>query len=168
MIYNAPSCAKTIAYKFQVKFSNGSRLKIKSFGIKASRFVFEQMGENWPCFPRDEIYSAMEPAPCLSLSFIGCWCWPSERTFCLRLFLRGEQKGVVLGLGLLRTIHSPFCSLTNISTEVNLVILHEKHFFYPHTYSTGQSCPTAALYYTTIFCSVDVYQLFIYSSIDVF
>lgn len=37
-----------------------------------------------------------------------------------------------------------------------------------HTYSTGHYCPTAALYYTTIFCSVDLYQLFICSSIDVF
>lgn len=42
------------------------------FNVEASRFVFEQMGENWTHFPRDEIYSAMEPGPCLSLSFIGC------------------------------------------------------------------------------------------------
>ena len=34
--------------------------------------MFEQMGENWPPLPGDEIYSAMEPGPCLSLGFIGC------------------------------------------------------------------------------------------------
>ncbi len=125
------------------------------------------MGENWPRFPRDEIYSAMEPAPCLSSSFIGCWCWPSERTSCLRLFLRGEQKGVVFGLRLLQTI-VPSHKILSRGKPGNPPWKIPWTSFNHHTYSTGHDCPKAALYYTMILCSVDLYQLFICSSIDVF
>lgn len=40
--------------------------------VKNSRFVFGQMDRSWPTLPGDEINSAVDRGPCLSLAFIRC------------------------------------------------------------------------------------------------
>lgn len=63
--------------------------------VKNSRFVFGQRDRSWPTLPGDEINSAVDRGPCLSLAFIRCWCWPCERTTCTKkkkVFLKGERR----------------------------------------------------------------------------
>lgn len=54
------------------------------FAVKNSRLVFGQMDRSWPMLPREEINSAVDWGPCLSLGFIRCWCWQCERTTCTK------------------------------------------------------------------------------------
>lgn len=71
-----------------------------TFAVKNSRFVFGQMDRSWLLLPREEIYSAVDRGPCLSLGFIRCWCWQCERTTCTRKKkLRGEKKDREAGEG---------------------------------------------------------------------
>lgn len=43
-----------------------------TFAVKNSRFVFGQMDRSWLLLLWEEIYSAVDRGPCLSLGFIRC------------------------------------------------------------------------------------------------
>lgn len=63
-----------------------------TFAVKNSRFVFGQMDRSWLLLPREEINSAVDRGPCLSLGFIRCWCWQCERTTCTRKKIEGRKE----------------------------------------------------------------------------
>lgn len=74
----------TLYWSVSVVFVTSFFFFFLTFAVKNSRFVFGQMDRSWLMLPREEINSAVDWGPCLSLGFIRCWCWQCERTTCTK------------------------------------------------------------------------------------